>query len=224
VVNKVLTTPYGPVEIPQGVVDHRSFLKWLRSGEVSEEVRVGFINGAPWVETMPERAFAHNKIKVLLARVLDGLVVENKLGVYFGDGMTFTSESSEFTSVPDGIFVSQETIDAGRVQLVGGAKSRQDTELVGTPDLVIEVVSPTSVDKDTEWLMSKYHDAGITEYSVIDARDEPLRFWIYRHRPKGYVAARRIGGWTPSAVLGRAFRFVPGELQMGHRTYRFEVR
>jgi Uma2 family endonuclease len=223
-VNKTLATVFGSVEIPAWVVDHQSFLKWLRSGAVPEEVRVGFINGTLWVETMAERAFAPNKIKVLVARVLDGLVVENKLGVFFGDGMTFTSESAELTTVPDGLFARQETIDAGRVWLVGGEKSEQDTELGGTPDLVIEVVSKTSVDKDTEWLMSKYHDAGIAEYWVIDARDDPLRFRIYRRRPKGYVAARRVGGWTPSAVLGRAFRFVPGELQMGHRTYQFEVR
>lgn len=35
--------------------------------------------------------------------------------------------------------------------------------MVGTSDLVVEVVSATTEDKDTEWLMSAYHNAGIPE-------------------------------------------------------------
>jgi len=93
------------------------------------------------METMPEHAFPHNQIKLRLARVLGELADENRSGVFFCDGMTFTSEPAGFTSVPDGMFVLRKTIDDGLVQLTGGRRSHQDTELTGTPDLVIEVVS-----------------------------------------------------------------------------------
>jgi Uma2 family endonuclease len=36
-------------------------------------------------------------------------------------------------------------------------------ELEGTPDWVLEVVSQSSVAKDTKWLRESYHKAGIPE-------------------------------------------------------------
>ncbi len=221
---KISTAQFGEIRVPAWVVDHPSFLKWLRSGAVPEDVRVGYIDNQVWSEPMGERAFAHNGIKTKLARVLDGLAEEYSLGVYFSDGMTFTSEVGSFTSVPDGMFVCRKTIDEGRVQLTGGRRSHHDTELTGTPDMVIEVVSGSSAYKDTEWLMANCWNAGVGEYWVIDGREEPLRFAIYRRGERGFVAVRRAEGWTRSPVLGRAFRFTPGPEELGLPTYRFEMR
>ncbi|MBA4189843.1 MAG: hypothetical protein C0467_17815 [Planctomycetaceae bacterium] len=214
----------GEIHVPTWVVDHPSFLKWLRSGAVPEDLRIGYINNQVWTETMPERAFAHNQIKLLLSEVLGPIARENRSGVYFCDGMTFTSEAGGFTSVPDGMFVCRKTIDDGLVQLTGGKRSHHDTELTGTPDLVIEVVSDSSEYKHTEWLMANYWNAEVPEYWVIDGREEPLRFTIYRRREKGFVAVRQADGWSRSPILGRAFRFQAGPEEMGYPTYRFESR
>jgi heat-inducible transcriptional repressor len=55
--------------------------------------------------------------------------------------------------------------------------------------MVLEVVSPSSVVKDTEWLMSRYHEAGVREYWLIDARGEgDPAFTIYRRAAKEFVA------------------------------------
>ncbi len=220
----VFTTNIGTIRVPAWVKDHPSFLRWLRSGTLPEEARVSYINGEVWVETMPERAFAHNQVKTLIARVLCGLVEDNDLGVFFGDGMTYTSKEEKFTAVPDGMFVSQESIDAGRVRLTGGKDSNRDTELIGTPDLLIEVVSDSSEDKDNEWQMSRYWNLGVPEYWVVDGRQEPLRFTIYRRGPKGYMVVRKADGWAKSAALGRSFRFTPYQKKMGFGTYKLEVR
>src|SRR5690349_18865287 len=141
---KIGTAQFGEIRVPPWVIDHPSFLTWLRSGAVPEDLRVGYIDNQVWSEPMGERAFAHNGIKTELASVLHPLVREGNLGVYFGDGMTFTSEAGGFTSVPDGLFVSRASIDGGRVSLTGGRRSHHDTELVGRPDLVLEVVSDSS--------------------------------------------------------------------------------
>src|SRR4051812_16207347 len=110
-----IALPEGNLRIPDGIANHRMFLKWLRSGDVPDDARVGYIANSVWIDPMAERAFAHNKIKTLVARVVDGLVENLGLGVYFGDGMTFTSEDKEFTCVPDGVFASQDAIDNRRV-------------------------------------------------------------------------------------------------------------
>jgi len=221
---KLSLTQFGELRVPAWVVDHPSFLKWFRSGGVPEDTRIGYIDNQVWAENMAERAFAHNKLKTRIARTLDALVEEHNLGVFFGDGMAFTSEEGGFTSVPDAIFACQQTVDSGRVRLTGGRRSHQDTELVGQPDLVVEVVSDSSEYKDTEWLMANYWNAGVTEYWVVDGREEPLRFTIYQRGERGFDATLAADGWTHSVALGYAFRFVAGQEQMGFPTYRLEVR
>lgn len=216
-----LTT--GNLTIPVGIRTHADFLRWLSKTDIPEELRIGFINGNIRVEPMAERAFAHNGIKTGVAAILDRIVRDGRLGIFFGDGMLFTSLDGEFSVYPDGMFVSHDSINRGRVSLIGAKEDEEDTQLQGSPDLTIEVVSDSSEDKDTEWLMGRYWDAGVREYWIIDARKEPLRFTIYRRTPKGFSAVRKSGGWTPSPILARSFRFFRGEAVFGKPQYHFEV-
>jgi len=212
------------LEVPAWVVKHPSFLQWIRSGVVPEKLRLGYINGHIWIEKMSERAYSHNRLKAWITAILLPLIEESSLGAFYTDGMLYTCETEEFSTVPDGIFFSQESIDMGRVRLTGGNDGHGDTELIGTPDLMIEVVSDSSEEKDLDWLLSKYWAAGIREYWVVDGRSKPLRFIIYRHVPNGYVATRKASGWFRSEILDRSFRFILGAKQLGFQTYRFEMR
>lgn len=214
----------GKIHIPEWVVGHPSFLRWLRTTDIPEGVVVGFLNGDVWVDVMPERAFAHNRIKTAVAATLGRLVQQGKLGVYFGDGMLFTSEEAGFTTSPDGMFISKATIAGGGIRLTGAKEGEEDTQLLGSPDLVIEVVSDGSEFKDTEWLMAGYWNAGVTEYWLIDARKAPVRFTTYRRGAKGFVAVRKSGGWVRSPVIGRAFRLTPTEKLLGRQDYLLDVR
>jgi hypothetical protein len=78
--------------------------------------------------------------------------------------------------------------------------------------------------KDTEWLMSGYWNAGVGEYWVIDGRQGPVRFSVYRRGPKGFVAVRKSGGWVRSTVFGKLFRFTPSEKLLGKQDYQLDVR
>ena len=214
----------GEVHIPGWIDGHDAFLRWLRSADIPDHVRVGYVNGRCWVDAMAERAIAHNRVKTIVAGTVDGVVRDGKLGVYFGDGMLFTSKVGKFSTYPDGMFISNDAVSAGRVWLAGAKEGEEDTQLLGTPDLVIEVVSDGSEDKDTEWLMSGYWNAGVSEYWLIDARRGPLRFTIYRRRPKGFVAVRKADGWARSPSLGKAFRFAPGTKVFGKQDYVLDAR
>ena len=212
------------LEVPPGVVDHPSFLQWIRSGVVPEKLKLGYINGHIWIDTMSERAYSHNRLKAWITTILLPLIEDNSLGAFYTDGMLYTCETEAFSTVPDGIFVSHASIDNERVRLSGGKDGQGDTELLGTPDLTIEVVSDSSEEKDIDWLLSKYWAAGIREYWVVDGRSKPLRFSIYQHGPNGDVPTRKASGWLRSEVLARSFRFVSGAKQLGFQTDRFEMR
>ena len=72
--------------------------------------------------------------------------------------------------------------------------------------MVLEVISPSSEEKDTEIMPRLYWRAGIPEYWLIDVRGDRLDFRILRRGARGYTAVRPRGGWVKSAVFGRSFR------------------
>jgi Uma2 family endonuclease len=51
-------------------------------------------------------------------------------------------------------------------------------EILGSPDLVVEIVSDSSVRKDTTLLRDAYWKAGVREYWLFDARGAEIRFDI----------------------------------------------
>lgn len=208
--------------IPAWVVDHASFRRWAYSTEFPERGRFGFLNGAVWVDLSMERD-SHNNLKTEIATVVASLVKGKQLGRYYTDGMMITNVVAGLSTEPDGMFVAWDTLKTGKVRLEGGPRS-DGIELVGAPDMVLEVVSPSLVTKDTTELKKTYYRAGIPEYWLVDNRGAEIRFDILRHRDRGYRAARPIDGWQRSAVFGAVFRLRRGPVRMDHQTFVFESR
>jgi hypothetical protein len=83
------------------------------------------------------------------------------------------------------------------------------TEIEGAADLVVEIVSNSSVGKDTKRLPRLYARADIPEIWITDARGRDLRFQIHTLRDRVYVPVEpEADGWMPSPRLGVAFRLV----------------
>jgi Uma2 family endonuclease len=222
-VHTVIFDEPGKLSIPSWVTNLKSFLRWCESDDFPEEGRICFFRDGVWADMSMEQVFSHNQVKAELTSVLRRLVKETKAGRFFTDGLLITNFSAEIAGVPDGTYVSFETLRAGRAKYIEG-KEGGYTRLDGVPDLVIEVVSPSSEDKDTEWLQKYYWEAGIPEYWLIDARRPPLTFDIFRRSTRGYTSTRKSGGWIKSAVLGKSFRLTAETNGMGHPDYTLDVR
>lgn len=97
-------------------------------------------------------------------------------------------------------------------------------EVEGIPDMVLEVVSDNSVEKDTVELRRDYWEAGIPEYWLVDARREPLQFDILRHTARGYSVTRKQDGWVRSRVFNRSFRLTVSTGAHSYPEFRVEVR
>ena len=150
------------------------------------------------------------------------MIDESDKGVFLPDGAHLTNLTADISGNPDGVYVSHEAFQTGRVTRVEG-KSGGCVELEGTPDMVLEVISDSSVNKDTNVLHAAYALAGIREYWLADAREEILRFEIFRLTAKGYVASRKQDGWIKSPVFGRSFRLTESEDRSGNPKYTLEV-
>ena len=90
--------------------------------------------------------------------------------------------------------------------------------------MVLEVISPSTVIKDTERLRDLYWHAGISEYWLVDARGDRLEFDIFQRTAKGFTATRKQGGWTKSIVFGKSFRLTRQKDDLGHPEYTLAVR
>jgi Uma2 family endonuclease len=221
----VMSERHGNIHIPP-IANVAAFWRWRDRVELPEKLHVHFIRGEVWVDLSMEELFAHNQIKVQLGIVLGTLIESGELGMYVPDGMSLSNPDANLVTVPDAMFLSNESMLARRVRFAKGKKSTaKATRIVGSPDLVVEIISPNSVDKDTEWLMSAYHNAGITEYWLIDARDEnDINFDIYRRGTKEFAAAKKSDRWIKSPVLGKSFRLTSKDTPFGYPQFKLEVR
>ena len=138
-------------------------------------------------------------------------------------GPGLSHPEADLSAVPDGIFILNESVQTMRVQIVPGSSSGY-VRLQGAPDVVLEVVSDSSVQKDTVRLRELYWKAGVREYWLVDARRQPTTFEVLRHRAKGFVAVRKRQGWLRSDVLGKWFRLTQHTDPLGHPAFTVEVR
>ena len=59
----------------------------------------------------------------------------------------------------------------------------------GAPDLIVEIISDSSVRKDTQRLSAAYWQAGVQEYWTVDARTDDLMFRIQHRGQSAYEPA-----------------------------------
>lgn len=93
-------------------------------------------------------------------------------------------------------------------------------EILGTPDLVVEIVSDSSVRKDTKLLYDAYRRAGVPEHWLVDTRADVVRFEILRLEGGDYRGAADSGRPQTSAIFGRTFELVRRRNRVGGWTYR----
>src|SRR5688500_8492086 len=97
-------------------------------------------------------------------------------------------------------------------------------EVRGSPDWMLEVVSPTSVRKDTRLLPTAYFRAGVREFWLVDARGTELEFTVFARGETGFEAVLPRDGWHDSAVFGRRFRLERERDRRGGWRYTLHVR
>lgn len=190
--------------VPAWVTDNASFLHWAESDDAPERDKYGFFQGELWVDHAIE-LLLNNLIKTAIGFGVMTWAKARSLGLYYSDGMLFSCPEIELSSEPDGIFVTEESLASKKVWFKKGLHSRV---MYGAPDIVLEVISKSSVKKDTVTLRELYHEAGIAEYWLVDCRVKEPALQVLRWTEAGYVVVRPQAEWVKSSVLGGRFRLV----------------
>ena len=219
----VLITDDVHLDIPVWVTSLATFRRWTNEPDFPEKGNIWWLRGEVWADMSQEQIFSHLRVKGQIFHVLNGLVDASDLGLMLPDGLLLTHEEVGLSGNPDATFISHEAIAEGRVVLVEG-RSAGYTEAQGSPDMVLEVVSDSSEEKDEVLLRDDYFAAGVIEYWLVDARVSPPKFDILRRNAKGFVATRKVGGWIRSTVFGRSFRLNEGTDRSGNPKYTLETK
>lgn len=179
------------IEIPAWVKDNASFLRWAEENVENQRGKIGYFQGLFWIDQTMEPDL-HNQIKMAIAFAVMNWNSRQKLGRYYGDGMLFSRPEIELSCEPDGMFVSKETKASGKVWL---EKGKDSLVLFGRPDMVLEVISKSSKNKDLHLLPDLYHQAGVTEYWLVDSLSRSPVLMVNRHTPG-------VTRWLPPKTAG----------------------
>jgi hypothetical protein len=200
------------IRVPKSVKDLPSFRKWRDALSWPNRARVCFLPGAVEVDFSDENP-VHHDLRCGVAAVL-GTIAR---GRYLWRGEWLASIEGNFATRPDGMYLLAKSLQERRITSAGPG------EWIGSPDMVLEVVTRSTVTKDTTTLREVYAVAGISEYWLIDPREMPLTFDLLILCKGVYRQARAEAGWQFSPAFSRWFRVVPVE-QVGFASFKLESR
>ena len=173
-------TPFAvppPFELPADARTLDGFLRWVEADGCPPGYRVTFFRGRLIFEPSMEDIDLHGLLKLAVAGDLRNFEGVTGAGVAYPDGTWFRNREAGVSTEPDVLFVLNETFTSGRVTRDAvSEKTGKRLVLSGSPDLLVEIVSDSSVTKDTADLRAGYFDAGVREYWILDARQTPPTF------------------------------------------------
>ncbi len=123
--------------------------------------------------------------------------------------------------------LSDEFPQRGRIDYVAGRievdMAPEESFCHGT--LKTEIVSDSSVAKDTRRFPKAYFKAGVRELWLADARHDPAIFRIHHRVHSGFVAVEPDAeGFQPSTVFGRRYRLDARLDAAGHWEFDLKQR
>ena len=179
---------------------YEEFLQWS-----DEDMHAEWVNGEVIVHMPPKPI---HQITVAFLHRLLGLFVD-----LFGLGQVYIApfevviRPGYSSREPDLFFVTRE-----RRHLV------DEDRLTGPADLIIEIISKDSVQRDRDDKFSEYREAGVREYWILDPRPQKQRADFYRLTEAGKyeLFATEDDEWVSSYALP-GFRLKPEWLWQADR-------
>lgn len=214
------------VAVPESALALDGFREWVRSDTFPKSGQISLLEGEIFVDMSPEEIGTHTQVKRAVYKGWERHLDTFDVADFLPDGPLLIHEGAGLATEPDGLLCLWESLRLGRVVYRAAVDgSERYVEVVGSPDLVLEVVSRSSVHKDNVDLVDLYHRAEIPEYWLIDARADEIRFQILVRKAEGYEPSETDDdGFVYSPVLNRWFRLTRQRNPVGGWLYVLEDR
>lgn len=214
------------VEIPLGIKNLADFRDWALSDKFPQRGRIDYVNGRIEVDMSPEDLFTHGTLKSEVSGEIKDRVNQLDLGHTLIAETRISSVPGDLSAEPDIVVITHQAIDDGRLHLIpkSSGEAGRYVEVEGGPDLVVEIVSDSSVQKDTQRLPAAYFAAGVREYWLIDARGKELFFQIQHRSTNAFEPTQTDArGFQPSAVLQCRYCLDRRRHARGHWIYQLRI-
>lgn len=130
--------------------------------------RYALVKGVPY--RMPPPMARHGRLVIVVGSLLHTFIVENGLGVVYGQSGFILDRDPDILLEPDLAFVQSARVPAN-----------EDVYPVLAPDLVVEVISPSQTGPSIQEKVALYLAAGVRLVWVLD----PARRVVRIHRSIG---------------------------------------
>lgn len=159
----------------QGSWTYDDYLRLPVSDRLPEnELRYEIIRGVLYVNAAP--SYDHQYTVSRINKALTNFVDDHELGIVLTSPFTVHLATSSRPVEPDILFIPTWKMPAA------GSKY-----MVGAPDLVVEVLSPSTRRKDFSVKLDAYELAGVNEYWIVDLVQESILLFMLPDGGREYV-------------------------------------
>ena len=168
-----------PVIERSTILENQSYAAYVEAAASAERVRVEYIHGD--IVMTPAPSILHQRIVANLYLLLHGVIHEKEMGIVLFAPVDVELAPEQAIVQPDVIFVAHERID----QIV------REEKIQGAPDLLVEILSPSTARVDRSVKLQTYAHYGVSEYWIVNPTD--LTVEVYTHHEAGYLVAGVYG-------------------------------
>src|SRR5262245_6651679 len=180
----------------------QEFEDWCLSSDAPDLGHFEFLHGCIVAE--PPAGWPHGKIGGSIGVELGSFVRHGRLGLYFDASQGFALPSGD-TVGPDAAVILQATWDAAPPAVFGRF-------LRIVPDLVVEVLSPSTAWRDRSVKRKIYERNGVREYWMLDVRRREIGVLIRGAAGRFVIACSATENTPARSVLLPGFAVRPAEV------------
>ena len=153
----------------------------------NREERYELIDGIPYMMAAP--LTVHQGLIVFMTLAIGNFLKGKKCRVFVAPYDVFLNESQrdEAGKVKINKRVKGTVVQPDLVVICDEKKIKRDG-CHGAPDLMVEILSESTRDKDTGVKFHKYHSSGVREYWVIDPDEETIEVYSFTPGTRRYRA------------------------------------
>ncbi len=137
----------------------------------------------------PAPSSRHQRVAMRLTLALNRLLVDRDLGELF-----FAPIGVEFPATQEGVQPDLVFVSRSRSGII------VEEGIRGAPDLVVEILSPTTAGRDRGVKRKLYERQGVAQYWIVDMEAEAVEVWTFGGRPSEAPALQRYTGSLPVRI------------------------
>lgn len=135
--------------------------------------RIEIMDGQIILQAAPSRI--HQKISMEISRQIANFLEGKKCEVYTAPFAVRLFEKD--TDIPEDV----QTVFEPDISVICDKEKLDDYGCKGAPDMIIEIVSPSTLKRDIFYKMNKYQEAGVREYWIVRPIDKSIQVFLLKN-------------------------------------------